>query len=124
MLFGLTIDGDDTKAYHLTNAIDNNNIQFAIGDDTKKMPVPLCYIYKPEDYLNICNIKFEKFLPSFQDYISNEYIYGVANEVMLRMLSAHDWQRELEKKSYMTLHSNYPNGLKLLQSKSGIIASR
>lgn len=54
------------------------------------MPVPLCYIYKPEDYLNICNIKFEKFLPSFQDYISNEYIYGVANEVMLRMLSAHD----------------------------------
>lgn len=87
---GLTIDGDDTKAYHLTNAIDNNNIQFAIGDDTKKMPVPLCYIYKPEDYLNICNIKFEKFLPSFQDYISNEYIYGVANEVMLRMLSAHD----------------------------------
>ena len=87
---GLThVDGED-GAYTLCHIQDCKDVVFSPPDHSEVFPVPICAIFKPDDYVALSNIKYEAILPAIKDFPVNEHTYGVANDIMLRMVMAAD----------------------------------
>ena len=88
---GLTESKDEPGAYYLCNALDVSN-EFVVGfeNDSEKIPVPVCAVFRTADFIRFSNIRFDKLLPLFKEFPINSYLYEVANDLMLRMISASD----------------------------------
>ncbi len=87
---GLTrVDGED-GVYNLCHIQDCQDVVFSPPDHSEVFPVPICAIFKPDDYVALSNIKYERILPTIKNFPVNEHTYAVANDIMLRMIMAAD----------------------------------
>ncbi len=87
---GLTHVDGEKGVYNLCHIQDCKDIVFSPPDHNEVFPVPLCAIFKPDDYVALSNIKYDQILPAIRDFPVNEHTYGVANDIMLRMVLAAD----------------------------------
>lgn len=96
---GLTESSEEPGAYFLCNALDYSG-QFTIGTENgiERIPIPICAIFKTDDLLKVSNIQFDRLLPSFKEFPINSYLYEVANDLMLRMISAYDLAQSGKKR--------------------------
>lgn len=82
---------EESNAYYIRNLMDYGRPVYT-GKAKNKIdtPVPACIIFNDEDYLKVSNIQFEKFLSPFQQCEIGPFTYEIANDVMLRMITAYD----------------------------------
>lgn len=89
LMFQPTEENGDT--YYIKNVLGiDRQIYVGKKDDNEKLPAPISIIYKKEDYKTASNILYDRLLPQFKEFEMTPYIYDMANEVMLRVLWAHD----------------------------------
>lgn len=85
----IPVDGEDGK-YRMHHIQDETHPIIFVPDNGDHIPVPICRILKPEDYIRLVNIKYDQILPDIKTYLLDEHISASANAIMLNMISAAD----------------------------------
>ena len=98
---GLThIDGE-SGAYTLCHVQECKDIIWCSPDHSEATPVPIAAIFKPDDYIELSNIRFDQILPAIQAFPVNTHTYGIANQIMLNMIMAADHAQGARKKTLL-----------------------
>ena len=87
---GLTHVEGAQGEYKLCHVQDCTDIIWASPNHSEAFPVPNCAIFKPDDYATLANIKHDQILPTIKTFPVNAHTYGVANQIMLNLITAAD----------------------------------
>lgn len=98
---GLTHLDGESGAYTLCHVQECKDIIWCSPDHSEAAPVPIAAIFKPGDYIELSNIRFDQILPAIQAFPVNAHTYGVANQIMLNMIMAADQAKGARKKTLL-----------------------
>lgn len=98
--------------------IDREKWKFATTDsDGNEVEIPLCFIYKKEEFEKCLNIPFADFLQMLKSSPKNKVLYNSANKLVLDMISAFDSTNGMRKKQLFDTIIGITNWLNTIEDK-------
>ena len=83
-------NSDEPGMYTIRHFQEYKDFVLRLPDTNEIIPVPACAVLKPDDYLLLSNIKYDQILSELKTFPVNSHTYGVANDIMLKMIIASD----------------------------------
>ena len=89
--FLLHVDSTGKPNEYELSDFGNSNLNYWFKDNEgRKYPVSQYTILKPKDILTLCNIRFDRLLPSFMNISHNRFTFEITTQFLLNLLRAYD----------------------------------